>query len=121
MAKKRKTRRIPKAQGLADISKAEQCQWRVYGPVIGGDRWQNWEEWAQVYEGCREELLENIQARRERLLQEPRLAGQVKDEAPACERIFQAIQEGKDPDQVQGEIISGIRDPRNILEVSTHE
>ncbi len=115
--KRRKPRRIYNPKGLADIPKNVITHWKVYGPIIPGEEYSSWEEWRKVYEGCREELLEKIQARRERLLQEPKLSGQVKDGLPACERIYLAMLQGLGPEGVQRQIAEEVRadDPRRRL------
>ena len=121
MAKKRKARRLPVAAGLADIPKGELARWKVAGPVIGTEGYSSWDEWAAVYENCRDELMEIIRVRRERLLKNPTLAIQVKDELPVCERLYQAWRRGENPELLQAEIHQNQKDPRIILGVNGNE
>ncbi len=121
MSKKRKSRRIPKAQGLADIPKNELAQWKVYGPMIG-DKYESWQEWTEVYKNCREELLARIEERLKCLMSNPALKkelGEREHRPPACERIYQAILAGQDPDQVKNQIAKELEeeDPRKRLGV----
>jgi len=106
MATRRKKIRRPAPRGLAEVSGLELIHWRVYGPNVGGDvhGWPSWEAWGQVYAGCREEMLAKDAARRAAQMRHPTLARQLENEplqVPACERIWQAMARGEDPEQAQ--------------------
>ena len=106
MAKKRKARRIPK---IGAITEAELCRWRIYGPIVGQDEeFSTWDEWAAVYESLRPGLLDKIQDREDKLKKNPTLSKQAKAKKPACELLYQAIQEGRDPEKLQDEIINNL-------------
>lgn len=122
MAMRRRRIRRPIPTGLADIGPGERVNWNVNGPIIGDGpgEWPSWQEWAEVYEGCRQEILDGIKARREAQMRHPTLARQLEGKplkVPACERIYQAMQRGEDPQKVQAEIAREAEadDPRKML------
>ena len=92
-------RRLP--QTFDAIGIGEQLAWSGCGPCIEGDGsrlepesptlvWPSWEAWAEVYGACREDFL----AKRALRDLPP----------PGSERIFAAIQAGKDPEDVVREL-----------------
>ena len=122
MATRRKKIRRPVPRGLAEVSGLELIHWRVYGPNVGGDvhGWPSWEAWAEVYAGCREEMLARDAARRAAQAKHPALARLLEKgplQVPACERIWQAMARGEDPEQEQQIILDELRanDPRRLL------
>ena len=120
MSKRRKSRRILKFEGLSAIPEYELCQWMARGPEIGGELWPSWGDWRAVYELCRGELLSKIRTRRETQMLSPIIARQLGGRppvVPACERLYQAILAGEDPDQVKAQIRREVElnDPRKLL------
>ena len=100
--------RLP--SGFEAVGKLEQIQWAVYGPVIGEDPrtvsgvtvYATWEIWATFYGLCRETYLSEQRHSSEEL---------------ACERLYAAIQVGRDPEEVLAELEreQESHDPRHIL------
>ena len=97
-------RRIPK--GFESVRLLEQNEWAVHGPTIdenpGADSqttvYPDWQTWAEFYGQVREEYLNSRRAPGE----------------PACERLYQAILAGRDPDQERADIVRELyeNDPR---------
>jgi hypothetical protein len=103
---RRRKRRQLIPSGLAEITSLEQTHWAVYGPDIGDHNlqgytlWEDWQIWAQFYATVREEFL-----------------AQRRNKNPACERIYQGILAGRDPEAVCEEIRreQEENDPRKLL------
>ena len=122
MATRRKRIRRPVPKGLAEVGGLELIWWRVYGPSIGDgpDEWPSWQEWAEVYAACRQEMLAKDAARRAAQVKHPTLARQLEKEppkVPACEQIWQAMQRGEDPEQAQQMVRDELdrNDPRRVF------
>lgn len=93
MPKKRTIRKSRLPDALDQISSLEKGHWAVYGPQIKREGspvrtsanhviWPSWDQWATFYGQCRDQYLAERRARAE----------------PACERLYQAMQRGDDPD-----------------------
>ena len=106
-------RRLP--QSFDAIGLGERLAWSGCGPCVEGDGttlepgsptmvWPNWTAWFEVYSKCREAFLAERSKR-------PNLP------APGSERLYRAILDGRDPEEVVQELWleRALSDPRPAL------
>ena len=102
---RRPRHRVP--DGFESLSGLELIHWSVYGPMIdenpraasGMTVYPSWTAWADFYGRVRTEFLASLR------------------EVPASERLYKAIQAGRDPEAVVVELKREreLNDPRLIL------